>query len=586
MVASTASGIGIGNLLGGTLLVNSVTSPAGTSTGVGINQFNFNGGLLKAGTAANATFFPAIAAGAAPGSGVFVRSGGANIDTSGQNLNIAAALLAPAGGEVTGITVTGADTAGTFITAPYVKIVGGNNDATAIAKINADGSLDSLIVTNPGSGYASAPTVTLVGGTVAGGTNITTGTATATVGTSTSGGLTKSGTGYLTVSGNNTYSGVTTISAGSITLNSPTPNPNTSYVVSSGAQMYGGWAVTGATFPNSISIAGTGFAEGIVNVGALRPSNNQTFSGTITLTAASQIGMIETTAACTFSGQITGNFALNIQGAFNGSSGTHTYTLANTGTASNYTGNTSISAVDYAVVTGAKTIVRLGASDQIPNGTGNGNLVFNGANADHQTILELNGFNETINGLSNTAATGAIIRNTTTGASILTIGDADATSSFSGVIADGGSGKTLGISKIGSGTLTLSGLNTYIGATTVNAGTLSLVGGSQASQITVAAGASLAFTLNSSVSSSSTFNLTNGTIKIIGTPTLSSYTLISSSAGITGTPTLETPIPGYALQVSGNSLNLIQAGYDSWAAAKGLTGAPGFEAGKGADPDG
>ena len=292
--------------------------------------------------------------------------------------------------------------------------------------------------------------------------------------------LTKVGTGYLVLSGNNTYSGVTTIDAGGLCANSPIPNPNTSFVINTGGQLYGGWAVQGATFANNLTISGLGFSEGGILVGAVRASNNQTFSGAITLAADSRIGMIEgPTAASTFSGKITGSFALDVQGAFGSDANTQTFTLANTGPASDYTGNTSISAVDYGGArTGVTTILRLGAGDQIPNGTGKGNLVFNGANANHITVLELNGFSETLNGVSNTAAAGAIIRNTSAGASTLKIGDAGAISTFSGVITDGGEGKTLAITKIGGGKLTLSGANAYAGDTKVEAGTLSITSAS------------------------------------------------------------------------------------------------------------
>ena len=191
----------------------------------------------------------------------------------------------------------------------------------------------------------------------------------------------------------------------------------------------------------------------------------------------------------------------------------------------------------------------------------------------YQTIFELNGYNETINGLSNTSAAGAIIRNTAFGASTLTIGDAD-TSSFSGAITDGGAGSSLALTK--TGTLVLSGNNGYTGTTTVSLGTLALVGGSQASPITVSSGASLGFTLGSPTTSTSSFDLTAGTVKITGTPSLPSYTLISSSTGITGTPTLDAPIAGYALMVDGASLKLVQTGgYASWMApfiTGGLTG--------------
>ncbi|WP_449235781.1 Ig-like domain-containing protein [Azospirillum doebereinerae] len=72
----------------------------------------------------------------------------------------------------------------------------------------------------------------------------------------------------------------------------------------------------------------------------------------------------------------------------------------------------------------------------------------------------------------------------------LTVGDANTSTSFSGVIS--GSGNDL--TKTGTGTLTLSGANTYTGSTTVSAGQLTLEGGASladASAVTVASGATL-----------------------------------------------------------------------------------------------
>ena len=143
------------------------------------------------------------------------------------------------------------------------------------------------------------------------------------------------------------------------------------------------------------------------------------------------------------------------------------------------------------------------------------------------------------------------------------------------IIPNTGSSGWTSLVKSGSGTWILAGANTYTGATAVNGGTLALVGGSQASPITVHSGGKLGFTLGSPTTSTSTFDLSAGTIRISGTPTLDSYDLITSSAGITGTPTLDTPVPGYALQVAGNSLTLVKmANYDSWAATQSppLTG--------------
>jgi autotransporter-associated beta strand protein len=237
---------------------------------------------------------------------------------------------------------------------------------------------------------------------------------------------------------------------------------------------------------------GVGFADSGINFGAIRSGGN-TLSGTITLGGNARIGSFAG-AGGTIAGQITGSGGylefLNGNSANNNSG---TFTLQNTGAANNYNGNTLISSMDYngGNFTGCKTILKLGASEQIPNGGGNGLLFFNGPNANHLSVFELNGLNETVNGLTNVAASGAVIQNTTTGASTLTIGDANTNSSFSGVISDGGAGKTLAITKIGSGTLTLSGVNTYLGRTTISGGTLALSGsGSLASSlISVAGGA-------------------------------------------------------------------------------------------------
>jgi autotransporter-associated beta strand protein len=149
------------------------------------------------------------------------------------------------------------------------------------------------------------------------------------------------------------------------------------------------------------------------------------------------------------------------------------------------------------------------------------------------------------------------------------LGANNASATFGGVIRN--TTGTLSLVKTGSGTQTLSGVNTYTGSTTVSQGTLVLEGGSLASPVTVSAGASLGFTLGSPTTSTSTFDLSAGTIKITGSATLASYDLITSSAGITGTPQLDSPVAGYELKVEGNTLKLVQAGYASWAALNGAS---------------
>jgi fibronectin-binding autotransporter adhesin len=122
-----------------------------------------------------------------------------------------------------------------------------------------------------------------------------------------------------------------------------------------------------------------------------------------------------------------------------------------------------------------------------------------------------------------------------------------------------------GLVKLGTGTLALTGVNTYTDTTSVRAGTLALIGGSHTSAITLSAGASLGFTLGSPTTTTQDVNISLGTIKITGTPTLASYDLITSSGSINGTPVLASPISGYELKVESNVLKLKKAGYASWA---------------------
>jgi autotransporter-associated beta strand protein len=63
------------------------------------------------------------------------------------------------------------------------------------------------------------------------------------------------------------------------------------------------------------------------------------------------------------------------------------------------------------------------------------------------------------------------------GANQLVVGTNNLTTTFSGVIEDGGQGANGSISKTGTGTLALSGANTFTGGTTVNSGTLKLTNG-------------------------------------------------------------------------------------------------------------
>jgi autotransporter-associated beta strand protein len=105
----------------------------------------------------------------------------------------------------------------------------------------------------------------------------------------------------------------------------------------------------------------------------------------------------------------------------------------------------------------------------IANGVGQQNLTINGG------LLNMNGKSETINGL---AGSGGIVENDLAStASTLSLGDGDASATFSGTIQNnGGTGGTLSVVKIGNGTQILSGTNQCSGYT-ITAGTLQVGNG-------------------------------------------------------------------------------------------------------------
>jgi fibronectin-binding autotransporter adhesin len=189
-------------------------------------------------------------------------------------------------------------------------------------------------------------------------------------------------------------------------------------------------------------------------------------SGQITANLAPITFSTNTTGAATLTGKLTGSFGLILDSSTSGAA--ITITLNNSSANNDYAGDTVIG---QSATAGRNRTLILGAADQIPNGTGTGNVVIN-TNGTGVGTLDLAGFSETINGLS-----GNGIVDGTSGSPTLTLGDNNATGqTFSGVIRN--TAGTLSLVKNGSGTQTLSGANTYAGSTTVNAGTLVLGNGS------------------------------------------------------------------------------------------------------------
>jgi autotransporter-associated beta strand protein len=216
---------------------------------------------------------------------------------------------------------------------------------------------------------------------------------------------------------------------------------------------------------NPIFVAGLGDA-GEPGIGAIRFGGAMTLSGTVTLLSDSRISSGNGGFA-NIAGQITGPFALDL-----GSTATISGNFGLSNPANDWSGTTTFNARN----TSAINIVRNFASEVIPNGFGKGNVVMNGNTSTGTIQWDLNGFNETINGLSTTAnnPSGCIIMNGGTSPSTLTMGDNDQSGTFGGTIQDFPG--PLAVTKIGGGLITLAGTDAYSGQTTVSGGTLALSG--------------------------------------------------------------------------------------------------------------
>ncbi len=303
------------------------------------------------------------------------------------------------------------------------------------------------------------------------------------------GSLAKTGYGTLTLGGANTYTGATTIFAGTLALGT------SSVLADATAVTVGGDATFNlANFSDTVgSLAGTGnvtLGSGTLTVGGNNTSTvfagvvsgsgsfNKAGTGTLTLTGANtytggtsisggtlQIGNGGTSGA--IDGNITNNAtvtfnrsdAVTYAGVMSGSgaltkAGAGTLTLSGTNT---YTGATTVSA----------GTLRLGSADALSAAT---TLhVATGA------AFDANGFQPTFTGLTgtgsfNTGSAGIILAPT-------------GTSTFSGELTGIG-----GLTINGAGRLILSGANTYTGATTLTAGRLDVTGSAAGSAFTLSGG--------------------------------------------------------------------------------------------------
>jgi autotransporter-associated beta strand protein len=367
------------------------------------------------------------------------------------------------------LTLSGSGTLGTST----ITITGGTLDLGGSSITNAfssitGGTLSNGTLTNNGGNYA------LQNGTVSAnlaGTN----------------GLTKTGSGTLTLNATNSYSGATTISAGNLSISTVSALTNTSGVNLANATslIYTGSA---ATLDRDISVTGTIGSTGTIrneSAGLLTLSGTLTKNGT---TLALQGG----SGGITVSGSIGGS---NANSDLDINNGVVTLTAVNT-----YNGPTTIKngATLNANITGALP-TQNGRSDVSidPNGSGGSTLVLGAS----QSIASL---------------TGAASSNVTLGSNTITIGNTSGNTTYAGRITGGSSSALV---KDGNSTLILSGNNSgFNGTITINSGTL-IAGAAGAlgnSTVVNVTGGSFLVTAANAVSDSTNINLNGGRMAMSG----------------------------------------------------------------------
>jgi autotransporter-associated beta strand protein len=332
------------------------------------------------------------------------------------------------------------------------------------------------------------------------------------------GSLTKAGTAALTLSGNNTYSGTTSVSAGTLAVSgslSATP----SIVINGGTlSLVSTNAVASSTTITLANAAGTNFnVTANQTIGGLRGGG--TSNGTTSI-SASQTLVVQESGSQSYNGTIAGagSFRFNGSGAL-----TLGGVVSNTGGITISSGNLTLAAAN--TYTGGTTLQ-------------GGTLNLNNASALSTGILTITGgtLGNTSGGnvtLGSNAAqfwngdfgyTGADTLDLGTGG--ITLGANRTITVESGTLTAGGaiSGNNLGLTKTGNGTLRLQGSNSFTGAVNINQGTLVVNGAAIDNSATVTlantAGATLSVDFSEGIGSLRGGGLIGGGVMIASGATL------------------------------------------------------------------
>jgi fibronectin-binding autotransporter adhesin len=397
---------------------------------------------------------------------LFLGAQGGSLGNTGGDITVSGVISGAGATQDGTVTTLYKDGAGTLTLSGANNYTGGTTISEGTLQLGNGGTTGSL----------SASSSIINNGTLAFNRSsaVTQGTDFASV-ISGSGAVTTIGTGALTLGGNNTYSGTTTVATGGRLDVAQNANALGSTaagtIVNSGGQLRLQNVTIGA---EALTISGTGQ---VASVGAIRGgSGSSTYGGKVTLAA---------NATVFTSGSVGLTFDVASGEAFD--LGSNTLTFDGSGT---HQVKDGISGTGGLLKTGSGTLAVSGTSSYngtttVSNGTLRADAAVGGrafgnlsavtlANAPaNATALDLNNFSQTIGSLAGGVVNGTSSAGVTLGSGTLTTGGDNTSTSFAGVISGTGGGLT----KTGSGTMTLAAANSYTGATAVNNGLLKILSG-------------------------------------------------------------------------------------------------------------